>query len=32
MGFGLFDDGDGATLAPGAKTMQHSLAGSDTYG
>lgn len=32
MGFALFDDGDGATVAPGARAMQHSLAGSDTYG
>jgi hypothetical protein len=30
--FGLVDDGDGATLAPGAQAMQHSLVGSDTYG
>jgi hypothetical protein len=32
MSFGLVDDGDGATLAGGAQVMQHSLAGSDTYG
>ena len=32
MGLGLFEEGDGATLAPSAKAMQHSLAGSDTYG
>jgi hypothetical protein len=32
MGFGLFEGGDETTLAPGAKAIQHSLAGSDTYG
>jgi hypothetical protein len=32
MGFGLFDNGDGATVVSDAKAMQHSLAGSDTYG